>query len=126
MSGEKNDKNFSIIPIPDDHLSIKLAWWLDERFKIPGTKYSFGFDEIIGALIPGAGDIVTTLIGFYLILTCYKHNIPSKIIRRMILHLIIDLLIGLLPVGGDIADFIYKSNKKNVKLLKDNGFINKK
>jgi hypothetical protein len=94
----------------------QLADWLDTRFEIPGTKLRFGFDSIIG-LIPGIGDLITTLLGAYIVVRAQELGAPKLLLARMILNLVIDSLVGAVPIFGDIFDFAFKSHVRNVRLL---------
>lgn len=94
----------------------QLADWLDTRFRIPGTNLRFGFDSIIG-LIPGVGDLVTTLLGAYIIVRARELGAPPLLQARMVLNLVIDAVVGAVPLLGDIFDFAFKSHLRNVRLL---------
>lgn len=94
----------------------QLADWLDTRFVIPGTKLRFGFDSIIG-LIPGIGDLITTVLGAYIVVRAQELGAPKVLLARMILNLGIDSLVGAVPIFGDIFDFAFKSHVRNVRLL---------
>lgn len=93
-----------------------LAIWMDSRFKIPGTSIRFGLDSLLG-LIPGIGDTVTFATTLYLIGVARSHGVPLYIIVKMIWNGLIDWLIGLIPLVGDIFDVGWKSNQKNVALI---------
>lgn len=95
-----------------------LAHWMDSKFKLPGTNIRFGLDSILG-LIPGVGDTVTLASTVYLLGQAQSLNVPWTIKTRMMWNAFIDWLIGLVPFFGDIFDIGWKSNQRNVKLLKD-------
>lgn len=94
----------------------QLADWLDTRFVIPGTNLRFGFDSIIG-LVPGIGDLITTVLGAYIVVRARELGAPPLLIARMIGNLAIDSIVGAVPVFGDIFDFAFKSHVRNVRLL---------
>lgn len=94
----------------------KLAEWLDSRWTLPGTKWRFGLDSVIG-LLPGVGDAVTGLLGAYIIGRAHQLGAPGQLLRRMGLNLAIDSIFGALPLVGDVFDVAFKSNRKNVRLL---------
>lgn len=94
----------------------QLAEWLDTRFEIPGTKIRFGFDSIIG-LIPGIGDLATTILGAYIVIRARELGAPPLMQARMVLNLAIDALVGAIPLFGDIFDLAFKSHVRNVRML---------
>jgi hypothetical protein len=93
-----------------------IAWLMDSRFKIPGTRFRFGLDPLIG-LIPGLGDFTGFLISGYMILICARNGASGFVLARMTLNIFIDALIGAIPLIGDLFDFAYKANDRNLKLM---------
>jgi len=93
-----------------------LANWLDTAFVVPGTRFRFGFDSIIG-LVPGVGDAVTAALGSYILFRAHELGAPKTIIARMALNLAIDAVVGAVPIFGDVFDAAFKSHVRNVKLL---------
>ena len=94
----------------------KLAWLLDSSIKIPFTNRTIGLDGIIG-LIPGVGDITGGMISAYIITRALALGVPTLIIARMVINMVIEGVIGMIPFFGDIFDFIFKSNRRNVRLM---------
>ena len=94
----------------------KIAKAMDELITIPGTKIKVGLDPIIG-LIPGVGDAGSAAIGAYLIRAANRLGVPAIVQMRMLLNLLIDTLIGLVPIIGDYLDVLYKANAKNAALV---------
>jgi hypothetical protein len=74
-------------------------------------------DPILGFFLPGAGDLIGSLIGLYVVGLALRRKVAPIIIARMFLNLAIDAGIGAIPVLGDVFDIVYKANKKNVELL---------
>lgn len=109
---------------PEVKLTGKLKWveqisyLLDERFRFPGTNFRFGFDPILN-LIPFAGDLSGFVLSAALILTMAKNGASGKIVALMSINAILDATIGAIPILGQIFDFFYKANSKNIKLLKE-------
>ena len=89
---------------------------LDEAFSVPGTNIRFGWDPIVG-LLPGAGDLLTALFSCAVIAQAHRMRLPRVVIVRMLLNVGLDLLIGLVPIVGDVADAFWKSNTRNFALL---------
>lgn len=94
----------------------KLSGWLDAKFRIPGTSIRFGLDPVIG-LIPGVGDLVTLAMSTYPILAARRLGLPKRTLVRMIANVSMDALIGAIPVLGDLYDFAFKANTRNLKLI---------
>lgn len=106
-------------PVLDPSMSDieQLATLLDAQFRIPGTSLRFGYDSIIG-LVPGVGDSVTALLGGYIVYRARQLGAPPSLIARMLLNLGVDAAFGSIPIVGDVFDFAFKANRKNVALLR--------
>ena len=95
----------------------RLGWVMDDLFRIPVLGWRFGLDALIG-LVPGLGDTSTALVSFYILAAAVRYQVPKITMLRMGLNIGIDYLLGSLPVVGDFADAWWKSNQKNLELLK--------
>lgn len=93
-----------------------LARLFDSSFRMPGTRWRFGWDFVIG-LIPGLGDLVSAAISVYIIKLAGDLAIPRRIRLRMWLNVLIDLLVGSVPLAGDLFDAGFKANLRNVALV---------
>ena len=93
-----------------------LAKLMDSQFRLPGTKYRFGLDAIIG-LIPGGGDLSTFAISSYIIWVMAHNGASGFVLARMVLNVLIDSLFGMIPIIGDLFDFAFKANMRNVRLM---------
>jgi len=89
---------------------------LDSAFVIPGTRYRFGFDALIG-LVPGLGDAASAIFSGYIILQASRLGAPKSVVTRMIGNVALDTLVGWVPVLGDLFDVAWKSNLRNMALL---------
>lgn len=89
---------------------------LDNAIQIPGTDYRIGLDPILG-LLPAGGDIVGTVLSAYLIVEAARLQTPTNIIARMAFNIALETIIGAVPVVGDLFDFAWKANARNLKLL---------
>lgn len=96
----------------------KLAWLLDSSIPIPGTRFRIGIDGLIG-LIPGLGDAIGALVSSYILAEAARLNAPKTVILRMGLNVLVDTLLGMIPVLGDFFDLAWKANLRNVRLLED-------
>ena len=94
-----------------------IARLLDDCIPVPGTKMRFGFDGIVG-LFPGFGDAVTAVIGLYLIAVAARMGMPRMALVRMAGNTGLDLAVGAVPFIGDLIDFFFKSNRRNVELVR--------
>ncbi|HAO25302.1 MULTISPECIES: DUF4112 domain-containing protein [unclassified Methylophaga] len=95
----------------------RLSWFLDESIPLPGG-YRIGLDGFIG-LIPGIGDFIGGLLSSVIIYKAHQLGVPRMILGRMIINMVIDTVLGAIPVAGDVFDFVWKANKRNVVLLDD-------
>jgi hypothetical protein len=93
-----------------------IARLLDARFGIPGTGLRFGLDSLLG-LIPGLGDGATALVSLYILVEAHRLGVRPVTLARMTGNVALDLGLGAVPVLGDIFDFFWKSNLRNVELL---------
>jgi hypothetical protein len=94
----------------------RIAELLDNAFVVPGTTYRVGLDPIIG-LLPGIGDLVSPLFTIGMLLQARELGVPKVVQARMLINVAIDTLVGIVPVLGDLFDFAWKSNVKNLALL---------
>jgi hypothetical protein len=105
---------------PDDS---RLRWieaistFLDSQFRLPGTDFRFGLDPILG-LIPFGGSAASFAISAGLLLTMVKYGVSRKVLILMLGNLLLDATLGSIPVAGNIFDFFFKANQRNVNLLK--------
>jgi Domain of unknown function (DUF4112) len=94
----------------------RLAYWLDDRYRLPGTRFRVGLDGIVG-LIPGVGDAVTGTLTAYIVYEAWRLGVPTSTLVRMLANLGIDSVVGVVPVVGDLLDLGYKANRRNLRLL---------
>jgi hypothetical protein len=96
----------------------RLAKLLDSQFRVPGTNFRFGLDALIG-LIPGVGDTITGGLGLYIVHRARQEGASGGLIFKMLWNLLVDTIIGSIPLVGDLFDIAYKANRKNAKLLQE-------
>jgi hypothetical protein len=94
-----------------------LAWLLDNSIPIPGTTRRIGLDAVIG-LVPGLGDVLSGGLGLLVVVRSVQRGLPSIVLARMLANVALDFVIGAIPVIGDAFDLWYKSNARNVALLR--------
>ena len=90
---------------------------MDDLFRVPVLGWRFGLDAVIG-LIPGFGDTASSLASFYILANAVRYGVPKITLLRMGLNLGIDYVVGSLPLVGDLFDAWWKSNIRNLELLR--------
>jgi Domain of unknown function (DUF4112) len=89
---------------------------LDEAFRIPGTRIRFGIDGVVG-LIPGLGDVLAGVLSLIIPLAAWIRGVPYVTLVRMAVNIGIGVLVGSIPILGDIFDIAWKANRRNYRLL---------
>jgi hypothetical protein len=97
---------------------------LDSQFSIPGTKFKFGLDPLLG-LIPVLGDASTFILSGIMIVYMARYGVSRKVLILMVLNIMLDAVVGGIPLLGNVFDFIYKANDKNMRLLREHYQENK-
>ena len=103
---------------PPDPLLDTLEYWLDRAFRLPGTDYRFGLDGLLG-LIPGVGDTATAAISGTMILAALRRGARKRVIAQMAGNVLLDWIVGAIPLVGDLFDFGFKANTRNLRLLRE-------
>lgn len=94
-----------------------LSDWLDTKFTIPNTNIKYGLDPIF-SLFPVLGDFFTYLVSLLIIITIKRNGASGELIMRMLINATIDVILGSIPIIGTIFDVAFKSNHRNMELLK--------
>ena len=95
----------------------RLVRLLDDGFRIPGTNITIGLDPLLGLALPGIGDAVTALGAIAVFLEGVRRGVPANILVKMAFNVAMDVLIGMVPVVGDIFDWVWKANRRNLDLI---------
>lgn len=103
--------------VPDLRWVDKITKVMDSKFRIPGTHFRFGLDPILG-LLPGLGDATSLAVSSVLIYYMYRYGASRKLVIMMAGNVVLDAVIGSIPILGTIFDFAYKANERNMRLLK--------
>jgi Domain of unknown function (DUF4112) len=105
----------------DSHLQTlqhlrQLSRVLDSAIGIPGTRFRFGLDPILG-LIPGGGDTVGALLSAYIVFRAAQMGVSTESLGKMVTNILVESLLGTVPLVGDVFDMGWKANIRNVELL---------
>lgn len=109
--------------MPDDERKYRivremerLSYIMDASIGIPGTKFRFGLDSLIG-LVPAIGDFAGVGISVYILMRARELGLPKRTLLKMIGNIAADGLLGTVPVAGDLFDAAFRANQRNVKLV---------
>ncbi len=94
----------------------KFAWLLDGQFGLPGTKFRFGVNSLIG-LVPVSGDVLLGMISLYLVWEAKRMGAPNALLSKMLGNIAIEVVGGAVPIVGDLFDMAFKANLRNLDLL---------
>ena len=89
---------------------------MDDAVAIPGTRFRVGLDAILG-LVPGVGDVAGGMTTAYTILAAHRLGAPKPVLIRMLWNVLVDTIVGTVPVLGDLFDAAYRANRRNVQLV---------
>ena len=103
--------------LPPDLVALRrFAWLLDAAVAIPGTRKRMGISAAVG-LVPGVGDAVGAFLSAWILIGAIRHRVPMGKVTKMFANVIVDVLVGSIPIVGDIADILFKENIGNVEIL---------
>ena len=109
-------------PVGTDPASIRkrieaMEFMLERAISIPGLERKVGLDSIIG-LVPVAGDLIAAAMGMYIVWEAKNLGMSRWHLARMVGNIGIDTLLGAVPVAGDLFDFVFRSNSRNLRIIK--------
>ena len=110
------------LPTGTDPASIRarveaMELLLERSFRVPGLNVPIGLDALVG-LIPVLGDIITTALGAYIVWEARNLGLSKWHLTRMGANVAFDALLGVIPLVGDAADFMFRSNTRNLRIIK--------
>ncbi|WP_232843163.1 DUF4112 domain-containing protein [Allopontixanthobacter confluentis] len=110
------------LPMGNDPVSVRkrleaMEKLLERSFTIPGVNYPLGLDSIVG-LVPVLGDLVTAAMGGYMVWEARNLGMPKWKLWRMAGNVAVDTALGAIPVVGDAFDLVFRSNTRNLKIVK--------
>lgn len=94
----------------------RLAWLVDGALRVPGTRFRFGLNSVIG-LLPFGGDAVLALVSLYIVWEAHRLGTPRPVLARMLGNVGIEAAAGAVPWLGDLFDVAFKANLRNLALL---------
>ena len=94
----------------------RLAWLVDAQFGLPGTRFRFGVNSLIG-LWPVAGDVVLGAVSLYIVYEAKRLGAPAALLGQMLANIGIEVVGGSVPILGDVFDMAFKANLRNLALL---------
>ena len=96
----------------------KIAWLVDASLRLPGTKFRFGLNSLIG-LTPAAGDAVLAGISLYIVYEAQQLGLPRELLFRMLRNVGIEAAAGTVPILGDLFDMGFKANLRNLAIVEE-------
>jgi hypothetical protein len=90
---------------------------LERAIMIPGLNRGIGLDAAMG-FVPVAGDVIAGVMGLYLVWEARNLGMPKRTIARMLWNVGVDTTLGAVPLVGDMFDLLFRSNTRNLRLLK--------
>lgn len=110
------------LPTGTDAVSVRkrieaMEVLLERSFVVPGTNYAIGLDSIVG-LVPVVGDFITAAMGAYIVWEARNLGLPKWKLWRMAGNIAFDTAIGAVPVVGDAFDLAFRSNSRNLKIVR--------
>src|SRR6266542_2885354 len=95
---------------------------MDNQFRLPILGWRFGLNAIID-LIPEFGDIATTIVALYILISAVRYRVPKITLLRMGLNIAIYFVGGLIPFAGDLFDAWWKPNIRNINLMRQRATV---
>jgi len=110
------------LPLGTDPVSVlrrveMLEYVLERAIALPGIRRKIGLDAVIG-LVPVAGDVIAGLLGMYLVWEARNLGMSKWQLARMTANVGFDTLLGAIPVAGDLFDFVFRSNSRNLRIIR--------
>ena len=120
--GEQFTKIGDQLPIGRDPASVRqrleaVEALLERLFVVPGINRSVGLDSILG-LVPVLGDVITASMGAWLVWEARNLGMSKFQLARMAANVGVDTALGAIPLVGDLFDFAFRSNSKNLRIVK--------
>jgi hypothetical protein len=108
-----------VAPRPRRGTGTNIDPEVDRVRKLARMLDTYMVDPLIGLFLPGAGDLVGSALGLYTVVLAARRKVSPIVIARMLMNLALDAVLGFIPLVGDLTDFAFKANQKNIDLLVD-------
>ena len=110
--------NFQTRAAPSERIKRlrRIAWIVDALGRLPGTRFRFGLNSLIG-LPPLAGDALLTAISLYIVFEAVRLGLPRDKIARMLANVAVQGIIGSFPIVGDLFAVAWKANLRNLAII---------
>lgn len=102
---------------PTPAWALALVRLLDDALFVPGTHIGVGLDAILGFFLPTIGDVLTGLASLSLLVLGFQMRVPKVVLARMAVNILLDTLLGAVPILGDAFDLFWRSNRRNLELI---------
>jgi hypothetical protein len=96
----------------------RLATLFDTAFPVPGTNIRFGIESLL-RLVPGIGDVAASTLSCYVLYEAHRLGVPRRLFARMVANAIVEGTVGAIPFAGDAFDVLFRTNRRNVALLRE-------
>lgn len=110
-----NDDHVAALP-PDLQALQRLSNKMDRAVKVPGLPVHLGLDALLGVL-PGVGDAAAGVVSSSLLVGALRHRVPFVVVAQMAFWILFDIILGAVPIGGDVLDALFQSNTRNMALI---------
>jgi len=94
----------------------RLVRLWDEAIRVPGLGWRVGLDPLVG-LVPGVGDLIGLLVSLGPVVTAVRLGANGAVVARMLLNVVLDAVVGAVPIAGDLFDVAWRANRRNLNLL---------
>jgi len=96
----------------------RVAWLVDAAFVLPGTRFRFGLNSLIG-LAPGVGDSILGLVSLWIVYQAHLLGVPRARIAQMLGNVALEVVAGSVPILGDLFDVALKANLRNIRIVEE-------
>ena len=124
LNQEEFDRVANRLPIGRDPASVRrrleaMEKVLERAFTLPGINRPGGLDSIVGQ-VPVVGDVITAAMGAWLVWEGRNLGMSKFQLARMMANVGFDTAVGAIPLVGDLFDFVFRSNTRNLRIIKRN------